>query len=74
MQPGLLIPVCKLRRPIDQMGPHQIAQLPDLQLSIQLGAQVKEVQERPQREAHHKVLPVIEGKNPAGMLLSKTSG
>ena len=45
MQPGLLIPVCKLRSPIDQMGPHQIAQLADLQLSIQLGAQVKEVQE-----------------------------
>ena len=71
MQPGLLIPVCKLRRPIHQVGPHQIAELPDLQLGIKLGAQVKEVQERTQGEAHNKVLPVVEGENPPGVLLAK---
>ena len=38
----------------------------------ELGAKVEEVQEGPQAEAHHEVLSVIKGKNPAGMFLCET--
>ena len=72
MQPGLLIPVCKLRSPIHQMGPHQIAELTDLKLRIELGAQIKKMQERPQGETHHKMLAVIKRKDAAGMLFCET--
>ena len=54
------------------MGPHQIAELADLQLGIELGPQIHEVQECPQAEAHHKMLAVVEGKDAAGVLLGET--
>jgi polyphosphate kinase 2 (PPK2 family) len=54
------------------MGPEQIAQFADLLLGIELGAEIQEVQKRPQAEAHHEVLAVIEGQDAAGMFLGET--
>ena len=53
------------------MGPHQITELADLQLGIELGPQIHEVQECPQAEAHHKMLAVVEGEDAAGVLLGE---
>ena len=55
------------------MRPHQVAEHPDLFLGVELGPQVHEVQESPQREADDEVLAVIEGQDAAGMLLRKAS-
>ncbi len=53
------------------MWPHQIAELADFQLRVELGPQIHEVQKGPQTEAHHKVLPIVEGKDPPGVLFSE---
>jgi hypothetical protein len=42
------------------MRPHQIAKLPDLQLSIRLSPEIQKVQHGPQAEAHDKVLSAVE--------------
>ena len=55
------------------MGPHQITELTDLLLGIELRPQVKEVQKCPQGEAHHEVLAVVEGQDAAGVLLGEAS-
>ena len=51
------------------MRPHQFAQLLDFQLRVELGPQIHEMQKGPQAEAHHKVLPIVKGKNAAGVFL-----
>ena len=71
MQPALFVPRCKFRGPLHHVGPHQITELADLQLGIELGPQVHEVQECPQAEAHHKMLAVVKGKDAAGVLLGE---
>ena len=71
MQPAFFVPSCEFRGPLDHVGPHQIAQLADLQLCVELGPQIHEMQERPQAEAHYKMLAVVEGKDAAGMLLGE---
>ena len=55
------------------MRPHQIAQLTDFLLGIELGSQIHEVKESPKTEAHNKVLAVVEGKDSTGMLLGKSA-
>ena len=72
MQPALFVPVGKLGRPVLEVGPHQVAEFADFLLGIELGPEIQEVQKRPEAEAHHKVLAVIEGKDAAGMFFSKT--
>ena len=69
MQTALLVPVGELRCPVLQVGPHQVAEGADLLLGVELGAQVEEVQEGPQAEAHHEVLAVVERQDAAGVLL-----
>ena len=71
MQPALFVPGCEFRGPVHHVGPHQIAELADLQLGIELGPQIHEVQECPQAEAHHKMLAVVEGKDAAGVLFGE---
>ena len=53
------------------MGPHQIAKLPDLLLRVELGAQVKEVEEGTQAETDHKVLSVVKRQDASGMFFGK---
>ena len=71
MKSALFIPSGKFRSPALKVGPHQVAELADFLLCIELGAQVHEVQEGSQTEAHHKVLAVIKRKNAAGMLFGE---
>ena len=59
-------------RPALEVGPHQVAEFADFLLGIELGPEIQEVQKRPEAEAHHKVLAVIEGQDAAGMFFSKT--
>ena len=68
----LFIPGCKFRRPGHHVRPHQIAELPDLELGIKLGSKVHEMKKRPQTEACNEVLAVIEGKNPTGMFFGES--
>ena len=51
------------------MGPEQIAEHADLLLGVEFGPQVHEVEEGPQREAHHEVLAIVEREDAAGVLL-----
>ena len=43
----------------------------DLQLSIELGSQVHEMEKGPQAEAHDEMLAVIERQDAAGVLFRK---
>ena len=56
------------------MGPHQITEFADLLLGIELGAQVHEMQEGPQAEAHDKMLAVVKRQDAAGVLLGEAGG
>ena len=69
MQSCFFIPIRKLWSPRFEVGPHQVAELSDFLLGIELGAKIHEMQEGPEREAHHEMLPVIKGKDAAGMFL-----
>ncbi len=71
MQATLFVPGGDFRGPTLQVGPHQIAEMANFILGIELGPQVEEVQEGPQAEAHHKMLAVVEGQDAAGMLFRK---
>jgi hypothetical protein len=54
------------------VGPHQIAELANFVLGIELGPQIEEVQEGPQAEAHYEVLAHVKGQDTAGVLFGKT--
>ena len=71
MQPAFFVPGCKFRGPLNHVGPHQIAELADLELGVELRPQIHEVQKCAQTEAHHEMLAVVEGKDAAGMLLGE---
>ena len=67
MQSGFFVPSRKFWGPLLQMRPHQIAEFTNFLLGIELGAEVHEMQESPEAEAHNEMLAVIKGKNAAGM-------
>ena len=71
MKPAFLVPARKFRGPGHHVWPHQIAELADFQLSIELRPQIHEVQKGPQTEAHHEVLAIVEGKDAPGVLFSE---
>ncbi|CAB4148088.1 hypothetical protein UFOVP431_105 [uncultured Caudovirales phage] len=64
----LVIPGGDLGGPTLQVGPHQIAEMANFVLGIELGPQVEEVQEGPQAEAHHEVLAVVERQATTSLL------
>ena len=67
-----LIPGRKLWRPVHQVWPHQIAEVADLELSIEFGPKIHEVKKGSQAETHNEMLAVVERENAAGMFLGKS--